>query len=103
MIASVALVILFSRLSFRPLVDKVICILSPCSFSVYLIHDNPLVRNNIICLFEKYVGLSAMQIFLCVLGSAVAIYIFCFIVDMWRELIFKVCKINKLGEWKRGK
>lgn len=93
LIASVSLFLFFKNLKIKSdLLNKVILFLAPLTFGVYLIHENPLVRNRLWggvvrrLLTDQFSEVLVISIGLC-------IYIICSMIDYIRGLIFK--PINK--------
>jgi surface polysaccharide O-acyltransferase-like enzyme len=96
-LSAVFLVSMFSKLKMRTKSIKIISFLSPMAFGVYLIHCHPYVFNY---MADKFVWVASLPLYYAlfvVLLIALAIFIFCIIIDYIRLLIFKVCKINKLS------
>ncbi len=94
-ICAVALFLFFRKLSFKPAVDRIIAFLAPMTFGVYLIHDNPLIRNYIV---KQHLGflqkLNAPLMMLGILGTAVGIYLVCSAIDLGRLYLFKLLKVK---------
>lgn len=95
---SVLLLMCFSQLKFKTAaVIGIIKWLAASSFSVYLIHVQPLVFDFVFkgqfAFLQKYnfalIGILAVM-------CAITIYIVCVILDNVRLLIFKLCRIDKL-------
>lgn len=97
LLAGVSLLVLFSKLNVNAVACKMIGFLSPAAFGVYLIHDNNLVRRNIMS--QRLVDLAYLptwKLMLVVIGIALAIYIVCSLIDLVRGYIFKAIGIKKL-------
>lgn len=95
---SIALVLTFANLHINPKLNKIIHILNQSSFSVYLIHDNNLIRNYII--INSFIVLTSENPYLIpffVIGIAIAIFIAGTLIDQIRILIFKILHINELS------
>ncbi len=76
---------------------KLVSLVTPCIFSVYIIHVHPLVFWNI--LKDAFTGLTEYNFFIAfaiILATALAIFIGCIALDYVRIIIFKFLKINKL-------
>lgn len=94
--AAIFLVLLFERLRLSVTVKKIVAFLSPCAFSVYLIHTNKLVWNNLIDgLFEGYASLRTVLYVPAILGSALAIFAVCITIDLGREWIFRKLRVKE--------
>lgn len=93
---AVALLSLFSKIKPIGKTAKLISVLSPLCFSVYLIHTHPLIFNNIFSdLFSDLAKVSAPFMAIGVLASAVAVYIGCSAIDCVRLWLFKKLQIKK--------
>ena len=97
---SVALLILFAKIQIRKdALKKWVGLFSAGSFSVYLIHDHPLVRETFITgQFRTLGDGSAVGTLLGVIGIALCINGVCYAVDALRDRLFRVTKISYLGE-----
>ncbi len=96
LIASLSLLLLFERLHTSRKANKLIRLFAPASFSVYLIHANPLVWDHfLVQRFAKYAEYSLWGEILLVLLTALAIYLLCSLIDFLREGIFKVLKLKQ--------
>lgn len=95
-IASIALFVLFTTIKIKASWQKIVCKLSACTFGVYLIHDNPLIRNNLMKdRFATYAILSAGKMILLVFLTVLLIFVVCAVIEMGREWLFKVCSSCK--------
>lgn len=95
--AAVFLFIGFKQLDIHRIVKKGVAVVSPLAFSVYLIHINPLVRDNILMsCFSQQAVLEPLKLALFVIAVALLICICCYAIDSVRHIIFKVLKINEL-------
>lgn len=93
-LASIFLFLCFSRMEFIH-GRKVIVFFAPLSFGVYLIHENPLFRANIMSkFFEPLVKLHWSIFPLAVVCSAIIIYIGCSFIDYIRLQFFNLLKIK---------
>ena len=93
---AVALLSLFSKIKPVGKTAKLISVLSPLCFSVYLIHTHPLIFYNVFSdLFSKLAKASAPVMNIGVLASAVAVYIGCSAIDSVRLWLFKKLQIKK--------
>lgn len=98
-VAAVALLQFFSGIRIPKLAEKIIRFVSPLTFSVYLIHDNPVIRDEF--MIDKFIDLAFYPIhrmllklgFLCVV-----LFTMCITVDYLRSLVFKWLKLRKLAE-----
>lgn len=99
--SGVMLLILFSQIDINNRnVQKIILLLGNLSFSVYLIHEQPLIRDNFIeKQFVHYVESNAFVLFFKILGTALLIFTVCIVIDFIRFEIFKLLKINKIPKF----
>lgn len=99
--SGVILLLLFSQININnSVVQKIILLLGNLSFSVYLIHEQPLIRDNFIeNQFVHYVESNAFVLFFKILGTALLIFTVCIVIDFIRFKIFKLLKINKIPKF----
>lgn len=98
-VAGAALLLFFSRLRIPKFAEKLIRFVSPLTFSVYLIHENALAREEWIT--GKYVDLAFYPIhrMLLKLGFVcVTLFAVCISIDYIRSLLFKWLHLKKLAE-----
>lgn len=101
--AAVFLFALFEKLPIRGdgTAARVITFFSASSFSVYIIHANPLVWVYIIAnRFKDYTTLSLPVMVLSVLGTALAIYLLCTLLDLVRRLLSTIVQKTRQGTQK---
>ena len=95
--ASICLFAACRNLKLSLAMKKVVAVISPLTFSVYLIHMHPMIKSYIIpAFFVKYTYLSPAMLTLFVLSTSLVICILCYLIDAVRELVFNALKINKL-------
>lgn len=77
---------------------------SPMVFSVYLIHDHPLIRTELMA--ERFSGAAQYPlplVFISVIAIAPGIFMVCILLDFFRYHLFKLLKIptliNRCGDW----
>lgn len=98
---AIMLLMCFSQLSFKSQAAKnIIKWLAASSFSVYLIHVQPVIfdyifRGKFKFLHDYHFAVMALLVVLC----AIAVYIVCVLIDNVRLLVFKLCRINKLMDF----
>lgn len=99
LLASMLLLILFANIHPRKWLLKIIKYFSPATFGVYLIHDNPVVRNVFITdKFSRLVEGNVIYMVFTVLGTAIIIFFVCLLVEKVRLRIFKCLKIDVLTD-----
>lgn len=97
LVTGVCLLLLFSKLQPGSIQKKFIGFFSPLAFSVYLIHEEPLIRENIVrdsfvwTLYEGPWFLLAV-----VIVSAFLIWFGCSLLDIPRHYLFKLLHIKRL-------
>ena len=90
----IILLIGFSQLKINKL-GGIISFFAPLSFSVYLIHVNPLVWKHFMKdRFTEIAALSLPQMVLCILITAVCLYLICSAIDLIRHYLFKLLKLK---------
>lgn len=99
-VEAVALFALFKNLNLKNFYIKIVQIIQPSVFSVYLIHDHPFVREHWIS--NAFLALASVQPILSIvliICSALCIFAICILLDRIRILIFQWLRINKLSDW----
>ena len=89
---------IFSHLNIKnQYLIKTISFFTPLTFNVYLIHDNKLIRDNIITkYFFKLNQCNEKELFPLIIFSTICVYINCSFIDFIRYLLFKLLKIRAL-------
>lgn len=98
LLCAVSLLIFFANLNLRNTFCKLIAFFSTCTFAVYIIHINPTVwvevmRNR----FVAYADFNIVLLALAIIGTAIAIWLVCSLVDKVRQLLFKLIRIDVLA------
>lgn len=94
--AAICLLVVFKNIHITAVLKKVIAKLSSLAFSVYLIHEQPLIRDYLIKEhFASYAYFSIPLMVLAVIGSACGIYIICSVIDLFREYIFGKVRVKE--------
>lgn len=110
-IAAISAVLLFASMRLPAFLEKGARYCTPFVFSVYLIHEHPLIRQNLIKdRFLFAVTLPAIPQVLTVIGITDGIWICCFLLEFIRQQIFRLLKIDvllkkleaKLDAWFQG-
>ena len=92
-------VVIFSKLKLSGWSEKLVRCFAPAAFGVYLIHDNPNIREKFISgSFQMVSALPSIQMFAAVLGIVLGVFIVCLCVEKLRLIIFKRIGIDKLIE-----
>lgn len=85
----------FSRLKVSRVAEKIIKIAAPAAFGVYLIHEHPIVKLFFIeDAFSCFGNFPIYLTILLVLGTALAIFTLCIVIELARRSLFKVLKIK---------
>lgn len=88
--SGIFLLLLFSKLSFKNTFCKIIAFFSPLTFSVYLIHAEPLIWNHVIKgRFTVYANYHPLLLILAVLVTSFMIWLICSLIDLPRSFLFK--------------
>lgn len=96
LLLAVLMLALFSKLSLR-CGSRFFRLLVSSSFSVYLIHDHPLVRQHVIIpLGARLAELPPPLLIPAVFASGVLVYLFCSCADVLRQKIFELLRIGPL-------
>ena len=95
LLAAVALLLLFERLTFSEKNTKLISDLTPLAFSVYLIHEHPLFRTQVIGRLAFLADCAFPLMLLGHLAAVLVLYMFCLGVDTIREALFRRLKISE--------
>lgn len=97
LLIAILYVLLFSRLRFNNIINKIIKFVAPSTFAIYLINDNNFIRTYYINdLFKKYVNCSSIKLFFVVISFSVLFVFFSIMIDKIRILIFKHLKVSTL-------
>lgn len=95
-ICALSLLLFFRGLKLRPFVSRVVAFLTPMTFSVYLIHDHPLIRARFFQTSLKILGrLSTPLMLLSAVGIALCVYLVCSGIDLIRHTLFRLLRIRK--------
>ncbi len=98
-IAAISLFMLFKDMQIKNrAVSAMINFFAPASFSVFLIHYNPLVFLYIMKHFTFLNDLNGILMTVCILFSAVIMFLVLGTADHIRILIFRLLKINERSE-----
>ncbi|MGN0777001.1 MAG: acyltransferase family protein [Candidatus Ventricola sp.] len=99
-LSAVALFALFSGWKPGKAARRWIGVLAPTTFGVYLIHENPLVRWQLIKdTFIPFVQLRAYVLPFAVIGVAAAILAICAAIDLLRGKLFRLLKVRERCQW----
>lgn len=97
LLCGLALLSLFHGIKLPRWVCRMIAVLSPLSFGVYLIHDNPLVREHlVISSTASLAGLSPLHLLLELAGCWAGVYAVCLLMEWLRTRMFILLRIPAL-------
>ena len=97
LLCAVALVLLFSRLEPGDMARKVITLVSPLTFGVYLIHDSLFIRETFVKGRLVAAAVSALPLMaLQVIAFAAAVFAVCLAVEYARSKLFRILRVK---EW----
>lgn len=86
--SAIFLFVLYEKRNLRKWKKITVYLMAPSAFSVYLINTNPLIWTYIMKnRFADYAAMTPANMILSVLGTALAIYLFCTLVDLIRRLL----------------
>lgn len=112
LLAAVGLLLFFRDLPLPARLIPVIRRAAPLAFGVYLIHNHPWVSDLVMeDRFAGYAALPGPVLVLAVVGTAVAIYLVCTLVEALRAALFRLLQIHRLADgceallrrlWNRG-
>lgn len=96
-LSAVSLLLFFSGLNISKIPQKLITFFSPLAFSVYLIHEEPLIVDEFIRnRFSDFGNLNVVFMVLAVLATTFIIWLSCSLIDYIRLNIFKFLKVKEL-------
>lgn len=98
LLESVFLFLFFTRIQFHGIIGRIIGFVAPLTFSVYVIHANPLIWQKYIQnAFIEYATYSPIFMIGAVLLTALIILVLCLVIDVIRNILFKLFHINRVG------
>lgn len=104
LMAAVFLLLCFSNLKLSDRMKKKVSFVAPMSFSVYLIHNHPLVATVVMNrMFAPYAELPVVEMVVKVLLTALFIYVVCSLIDWFRLYVFRKIGIRKRIDRIEGK
>ena len=97
-VQSISISLIFLQINYNKYISKIICFLGPLAFGIYLIHNNFLVKQNILkhSFENEPKDISLNKVIILILFKALKIFIFCIIIDYFRHLLFILFKIRKI-------
>lgn len=95
-ISAISLVVIFSRLKFNNTVNKIIAFFSAGAFSVYIIHEQILIRPVFAKCVSPLLDMRLIKLLPLLLVTVAIVFIICVTIDFIRSKLFKITGINKL-------
>ncbi|MCR5503788.1 MAG: acyltransferase family protein [Lachnospiraceae bacterium] len=90
LVAAVSLLVFFSRLKLSEKAVRLVKLIAPLTFGIYLLNSHPLIwRYYMLDRYEKYASYPAVLMILCVLLSAAVNFLLGCAADSLRRLIFE--------------
>lgn len=103
-ICAVCLLLAFKEIKVAAVSVKLAAVFAPVALDVYLFHDEPLFRENIITgAFKVYLSFNPVRMFGAVIGTAGIIWICGSLVGRLRICFFKLLKVDNLSIWAEKK
>lgn len=93
-IIAAAMLVIFINLRLTPKICKIIKVLSPAAFGVYLIHCQPYLFMKCHNLYAFLADYSVLKMVFGSVGISLLIFAFCLAVDLCRIALFKKLKIR---------
>ena len=87
----------FSRMKVNNKSAKIISLLSPLAFGVYIIHTHPVIFIELQGAFAFVAEYNVLLMIACIVGIVFAIYFICTIIEILRLLIFRLFRIKNLS------
>ena len=97
LLVAISYVCIFSNFHFGENATRIIHILSPAAFGVYLIHEQEIVRDNLIS--QSFIWIASSTPLLLafqVLGCAFGIFAVCLLIEIIRRYIFKIVHVDAM-------
>ena len=95
---SICVLLFFTQIKYNKYLAKIITFIGPLTFGIYLIHDNPLIRDNIVkYLFKKDPYSLPLNIVIkLILLRGLKIFGICSLIDYLRYIIFTFLRIRTI-------
>ena len=95
---SITACLFFLQLSYNKYLDKIICFLGPHVFGIYLIHNNKLMKENLLqhIFSTTPINSSLTSIIILLLFKSIQIFILSIIIDYLRNLLFIRLRLRKI-------
>lgn len=99
LLCAVALLALFAGLRVPEGLVRIVRVLAPLSFGVYLIHEQPLIRTHVIIdRFKDYASYSPPLMVGAILGTVCGLFLLCCAIEWLRARLFRLLHLPTLCE-----
>lgn len=95
---SVYAITVLVKVHLNKITTKIVSVMSPLTFGVYLIHTQYFVWNYLKNKFVNFSNMNPILLFVSVILTAFTIYLLCSFVDYIRQGLFKIFKIKRVSE-----
>ncbi len=98
-LSSICMFLLFARMEIRnSLLIRLIALLAPFSFGVYLVHCHPWVYGNLMPKYYAILFENSGYSWCFFWFSCIILYLSCSLVDAVRACLFRLCRVNALAD-----
>ena len=86
------------QIHYNKYIAKIICFFGPLAFSIYLIHNNKIARDNLLrkALINQPKNISLNSVLNLLLIKALKICLTCLVIDFFRHLLFTFLRIKNI-------
>ena len=97
-IQSILVILFFMQIKYNKYIAKVICFLGPLTFSIYLIHLEPIAHDTYFSPIIKNApsNLSLNSVFYLLLSKSLKVAFICIVIDYFRFLLFSILRLKKI-------
>lgn len=96
LLAAISLLLFATDIKISQKIGKIIFKISGTTFGIYLIHDNPLIRENILLnRFGQIAKMPTLEMVVGILTVSVAVFVICFCIDSLRLKCFNILKVKE--------
>ena len=95
---AISVTLFLTNINYNEYIAKIITFIGPLTFGIYLIHDNNIIRGNLMKhLLDKYPkSLFLNQVCKIIFSKALKIFAICLPIDYIRNILFKKCQIRRI-------
>ena len=97
-IQSISVCLFFLQIPYNKYIGKVISFFGPLAFGIYLIHDNNIIRENVISklFINEKRNISLNSVLSIILIKALKASLICLFIEYLRHLLFTILRIKKI-------